>query len=69
MQPDRAVDDLSSYSLSTDFKSVDEIHIDDLLRKATERGSSDLHLTVGLPPTVRVDGSLMPLEYVTSVTD
>ena len=38
-------------------------HIDDLLRDACERGSSDLHLTVGLPPVVRVDGSLQHLNY------
>lgn len=43
--------------------SVSEIHLDDLLRDACEKGSSDLHLTVGLPPVVRVDGSLQHLNY------
>lgn len=39
------------------------IHIDDLLRVATERGASDLHLSAGLPPMIRVDGRLSPTAY------
>ena len=35
--------------------------LDALLRKMTEKGGSDLHLTVGLPPKIRVSGSLVPL--------
>jgi twitching motility protein PilT len=37
------------------------MHIDDLLRIAMERKSSDLHLKVGNYPHVRVDGELVPL--------
>ncbi len=48
----------------TDAKQIVGTHLDDLLRDACERGSSDLHLTVGLPPVVRVDGSLQHLNYV-----
>ena len=44
-------------------KPIANIHLDDLLRDACEKGSSDLHLTVGLPPVVRVDGSLQHLGY------
>lgn len=40
-----------------------EVHIDDLLIEATQRGASDLHLTEGLPPTIRVDGRLQRLNY------
>lgn len=40
-----------------------EVHIDDLLTECVERGGSDLHITVGLPPMVRVDGVLRPLDY------
>ncbi len=40
-----------------------ELHIDDLLTEATQRGASDLHLSVGLPPTIRVDGRLQRLNY------
>lgn len=40
-----------------------EVHIDELLRLAIERKSSDIHLTVGLPPMVRLDGEVVPLPY------
>jgi twitching motility protein PilT len=35
--------------------------IDALLRATLERGGSDLHLTIGLPPKARISGSLLPL--------
>ena len=34
----------------------------ELLTEAAARGGSDLHLTVGVPPLVRVDGELLRLE-------
>jgi len=34
----------------------------ELLTLMISRGASDLHLTVGLPPTLRVDGALVPLD-------
>src|SRR5881394_2375020 len=37
------------------------MHINDLLRIATERKASDLHLKVGAYPVIRVDGDLVPL--------
>lgn len=37
------------------------MRIDDLLRTVHERGASDLHLTVGSPPVIRVDGDLRAL--------
>ncbi len=37
------------------------MNIDDLLRIATERHASDLHLKVGNYPHLRVDGELAPL--------
>src|SRR5437870_223247 len=39
------------------------LHIDDLLRLAAERNASDLHLSEGLPPMLRVDGRLVRLEF------
>jgi twitching motility protein PilT len=63
MQNDLALEELSDYLTTSSERSVDAVHIDDLLREACERGSSDLHLTVGLPPVVRVDGSLTRLDY------
>ncbi|MCC7076701.1 MAG: PilT/PilU family type 4a pilus ATPase [Acidimicrobiia bacterium] len=38
-----------------------ELHINDLLEKVLEVGASDLHLTEGAPPEVRVHGDLMPV--------
>ncbi|MFI5335899.1 MAG: type IV pili twitching motility protein PilT, partial [Opitutales bacterium] len=35
--------------------------IDALLRLLLEKGGSDLHLTVGLPPKARISGTLQPL--------
>ncbi|HWL14252.1 MAG TPA: type IV pilus twitching motility protein PilT [Opitutus sp.] len=35
--------------------------IDPLLRTMLEKGGSDLHLTVGLPPKARISGSLTPI--------
>ena len=35
--------------------------LDDLLNMMSARGGSDLHLTVGLPPMMRVDGDLSPV--------
>jgi Tfp pilus assembly pilus retraction ATPase PilT len=35
--------------------------IADLLNLSVERGASDLHLTAGLPPLVRIDGEICPL--------
>ncbi len=36
--------------------------IDELLQKVVEAGASDLHLKVGSPPTIRVDGELDELD-------
>jgi twitching motility protein PilT len=37
------------------------MHINDLLKQATDLGASDLHLKVGSHPVVRLDGKLVPL--------
>src|SRR3954469_15332715 len=36
--------------------------LDDLLARLVELGGSDLHLTVGAPPTVRLRGEMVPVE-------
>jgi len=36
--------------------------VTDYLRVTVEHGGSDLHLTSGAPPAVRLDGILKPLE-------
>lgn len=33
-----------------------------LLDYAIEKGASDLHITVGLPPMIRIDGKLLPIQ-------
>jgi twitching motility protein PilT len=37
--------------------------VEDLMEEVVERGGSDLHLSVGLPPYIRVNGKLTPTEY------
>jgi twitching motility protein PilT len=44
-------------------KSVADVHLDNLLRLATEQGASDLHLTVNLPPMLRIDGRLVRTDF------
>lgn len=39
-----------------------DIQMDDLLDLAVQEGASDLHLAVGLPPVMRINGSLAPLD-------
>lgn len=39
------------------------VEIGDLLQFCVNHNASDLHLAVGKPPTLRVDGSLMSLNY------
>jgi len=43
-------------------ESIPQISLSELLRKLSELNGSDLHITTGSPPQVRVDGHLRPLE-------
>src|SRR5919201_224279 len=45
------------------------MELNPLLRRAVELGASDIHLKVGLPPVLRRDGSLGPLEEAPVVSD
>jgi twitching motility protein PilT len=45
--------------LPTDLPTIDE-----LLRMMIDRGASDLHITVGSPPGLRMRGEIMPVENV-----
>jgi twitching motility protein PilT len=47
----------------TRARPLDETHIDDLLRLVVEKGGSDLHMAVGVPPIIRVDGQLTATPY------
>jgi twitching motility protein PilT len=39
-----------------------EVHLNSLLVEMVELGASDLHLSSGLPPCIRVDGHLRPMD-------
>ena len=45
------------------------MELNPLLRRAVELGASDIHLKVGLPPILRRDGALGPLEESALLTD
>ena len=51
---------LSSMSASI---SLEGIHLDDLLCLVAEKKASDLHLAVGVPPVIRIDGELLSSTY------
>jgi twitching motility protein PilT len=55
-------EDHSLMGQSGDFRQ--SLDLDDLLTYAVENGASDLHLANQLPPTIRVDGALRPIEGV-----
>src|SRR5215467_12335340 len=46
-----------------ELERMPEIILSELLRKMTELGGSDLHITTNAPPMVRVHGILKPLDY------
>jgi twitching motility protein PilT len=39
-----------------------QINLHQLLRAVVDKGASDLHVTTGTPPQLRIDGSLLPLK-------
>lgn len=45
-----------------DVKAVCRTEIEDMLRLAVERGASDLHITVPYPPSLRINGVIVPIE-------
>src|SRR4026207_303429 len=49
-------------------ETAPQISLSELLRKLSELGGSDLHITTGSPPQVRVDGHLRPLEGYRQMT-
>ena len=46
-----------------------QLKIETLLEEVVKRTASDLHLQVGLPPTLRVDGRLSPIQGVVPLTE
>ncbi len=49
-------------------EEVSDLDLDQLLRTLVERGGSDLHLTVGISPAIRVNGELAQLPEFPAVT-
>ena len=45
------------------LKPIKDVHIDELLEIVVEKGATDLHMAVGLPPILRIDGRLVRLPY------
>ena len=45
-----------------------EQELEDLLLNTLKLNASDLHLSVGYKPTVRIDGNLLPLEDFSILT-
>jgi len=46
-------------------KPVHDVHIDELLELVVEHNASDLHVSDGLPPVLRIDGELKKTRYET----
>ncbi len=46
-----------------ELPSLDDVHIDDLLKEVVRRNASDLHLCVGVPPILRIDGQLYRMNF------
>src|SRR5881296_4528005 len=49
-------------------EGLPQVSLSELLRKLSDVGGSDLHITTGTPPQVRVDGHLHPLEGYKTLT-
>lgn len=64
MQPEYVAEEFDDSIETTAVRTVEECHLDDLMYESNERGASDLHLSVGLPPVIRVDGVLEHLNYL-----
>lgn len=45
--------------------ALEDTHIDELLSLVVQTNASDLHIAVGLPPVLRVDGELKQAPYDT----
>ena len=46
-----------------------ELRIEGLLEEVIKRKASDLHLQVGSPPTLRIDGSLVPISGIDPLSE
>lgn len=68
MAEQATVNDISQFKAeagkkATEARSLDETHVDELLLEMVEKGSSDLHICIDVPPIIRIDGHLTALNY------
>lgn len=56
---------LPRFDSEEQIASTAGIHLDEILRIAFERKASDIHITAGLPPMMRLDGEIVPLPFTT----
>ena len=54
---------MSTLAKSSGKYRIEDYSLDDLLAMAHQQRASDLHLTAGLPPMMRIDGRLRPMEF------
>lgn len=66
-QDDSAESTLAGQANKVATKTVSRIET--LLEECVKRNASDLHIQVGLPPILRVDGELIPILGVASLTE
>lgn len=59
----REVATANTFFASEEVLPLEDVHLDEILRLAIERRASDIHITTGLPPMIRLDGELTPLPY------
>lgn len=52
-----------AHKLAENVAPIGDSHLDEVLRMSAERKASDIHLTAGLPPMIRLDGELAPLPF------
>jgi twitching motility protein PilT len=50
--------------IAFDDQLTAELHINNILETMVRLGASDLHLSVGVPPCVRIDGTMTPLRQL-----
>jgi twitching motility protein PilT len=43
------------------MEEIKSFRIDEIAREAVDRNATDIHITAGVPPIIRVDGRLIPL--------
>lgn len=61
VQPPASIKEIDSETIEYTDREEESVNINDLLRIMLQEGGSDLHLTAGVPPKVRIDGDIQDL--------